>query len=220
MVFRGASRFGSIALSERCTRSRRALRKAGPVTFVITQPCIDTTDQACVEVCPVDCIHFEEGTDRMLYINPLECIDCGACQPACPVSAIFPSADVPADQARFTAINELWYSDPGSARGQVAGVPASAAAPAAPKSAAEPGESPAAAPAATPAAAAAPAQAPRADLGAYKYGEGGIEGKCAVCGQYVTKGGVKFRTKSVLCPEDAERLEKLGDPFSRTPGRR
>lgn len=51
-------------------------------------PCIGTTDQACVSVCPVDCIHFDEGTDKMLYINPAECIDCGACQPACPVSAI------------------------------------------------------------------------------------------------------------------------------------
>ncbi len=186
------------------------------MTFVITQPCIDTTDQACVEVCPVDCIHFEEGADRMLYINPAECIDCGACQPACPVSAIFPAGDVPSDQARFTSINEIWYSDRAGARGQVAGVPASAGAPAAPRPAAAE-----AAPATeAPAAAAASVQAPRADQGAYKYGEGGIEGKCAVCGTYVTKGGVKFRTKSVLCPEDAERLERLGDPYSRTPGQR
>ena len=122
------------------------------MTFVITQPCIDTTDQACVEVCPVDCIHFEEGTDRMLYINPVECIDCGACQPACPVSAIFPVADVPADQARFTSINELWYSDPAAARGQVGGgggaaAPAAAAAAAAsvPAAASAEGEAPAAA---------------------------------------------------------------------------
>ena len=91
------------------------------MTFVITQPCIDTMDQACVEVCPVDCIHFEEGADRMLYINPLECIDCGACQPACPVTAIFPQADVPAGSEQFTAINELWYSDPAAARAQVGG---------------------------------------------------------------------------------------------------
>ena len=187
------------------------------MTFVITQPCIDTMDQSCVEVCPVDCIHFEEGADRMLYINPLECIDCGACQPACPVSAIFPVADVPGDQARFTPINELWYSDAPAARGQVAGVPASAATPSAPRPAAAEAAPAEAAPAA---AEAAPAQAPRADLGAYKYGEGGIEGKCAVCGTYVVKGGVKFRTKSVLCPEDAERLERLGDPYSRTPGQR
>jgi NAD-dependent dihydropyrimidine dehydrogenase PreA subunit len=55
------------------------------MTYVITSPCIDTTDQSCVDVCPVDCIHFEEGTDKMLYINPDECIDCGACEPACPL---------------------------------------------------------------------------------------------------------------------------------------
>jgi NAD-dependent dihydropyrimidine dehydrogenase PreA subunit len=98
------------------------------VTFVITQPCIDTTDQSCVEVCPVDCIHFEEGVDRMLYINPAECIDCGACQPACPVSAIFPEADVPPDQAYFTPINSLWYEDRAAARAQVEGGAAAVAA--------------------------------------------------------------------------------------------
>ena len=91
------------------------------MTFVITQPCIDTMDQSCVEVCPVDCIHFEEGADRMLYINPAECIDCGACQPACPVNAIFPDGDVPADATQFTEINSLWYDDPAAARAQVGG---------------------------------------------------------------------------------------------------
>ena len=57
--------------------------------FIITDPCIETKDTACVEVCPVDCIHprkdapqFAEST--MLYIHPEECIDCGACVPACP----------------------------------------------------------------------------------------------------------------------------------------
>jgi ferredoxin len=90
------------------------------VPFVITQACIDTTDQSCVEVCPVDCIHFESGTDRMLYINPVECIDCGACQPACPVSAIYPEGDVPAEMQAYTALNELWYSDAAAARAQVA----------------------------------------------------------------------------------------------------
>ena len=54
------------------------------MTFVITQPCIDEMDQSCVDVCPVDCIHFEEGADRMLYIDPVECIDCGACVDPCP----------------------------------------------------------------------------------------------------------------------------------------
>lgn len=116
--------------------------------FVITDPCIDTKDQACVSVCPVDCIHFEDG-DRMLYINPSECIDCGACQPACPVSAIFPDSAVPDASKKFIQINELWYADKAAARSMVGG---GSGAPAAP--AAEAGHSPAAAPAA---AAAAPA---------------------------------------------------------------
>ena len=58
------------------------------MTFVITETCIDEQDQSCVEVCPVDCIHFEEGVDKILYIDPVECIDCGACEPVCPVDAI------------------------------------------------------------------------------------------------------------------------------------
>ena len=89
------------------------------MTYVITAPCIDVQDQACVEVCPVDCIHFDEGEDRMLYINPDECIDCGACEPACPVSAIFAEDDTPDDQAAFKEINVLWYSDKDSARAKV-----------------------------------------------------------------------------------------------------
>ena len=66
--------------------------------FVITDPCIGTKDSACVDVCPVDCIHprkdepeFESAP--MLFIHPDECIDCGACVPACPVSAIYDSVD-------------------------------------------------------------------------------------------------------------------------------
>ena len=89
------------------------------MTYVITTPCIDTTDQSCVDVCPVDCIHFEEGVDKILYINPDECIDCGACEPACPVSAIFAEDDVPADQTVFTEINALWFTDRDAARAKV-----------------------------------------------------------------------------------------------------
>src|SRR5262245_10111719 len=190
-------------------------------------------DQSCVEVCPVDCIHYEEGADRMLYINPLECIDCGACQPACPVSAIFPEADVPADQAFFTPINSQWYEDAAAARAQVAplqagggGAPAAApaamaeGASAAPAAAEAAPAAAAAAPAAKPAAPAAPARPSREELGGYKYGESGVEGKCAVCGQYVVKGGVKFRQKSVLCPEDAAKLTRLGDVYGKVGGRR
>ena len=90
------------------------------MTYVITTPCIDGQDQACVEVCPVDCIHFDEGEDKILYINPDECIDCGACEPACPVTAIFAEDDVPADQAAYKEINVLWYSDKAAAREKVA----------------------------------------------------------------------------------------------------
>ena len=90
------------------------------MTYVITTTCIDTQDQACVEVCPVDCIHFDEGDDRMLYINPDECIDCGACEPACPVTAIFSEDDLPADQSEFKEINALWYTDKAGARSRVA----------------------------------------------------------------------------------------------------
>ena len=67
------------------------------MTYGIAEPCIGTKDASCVEVCPVDCIY--EAAD-MYYINPDECIDCGACEPECPVQAIFPDTDVPASPAR------------------------------------------------------------------------------------------------------------------------
>lgn len=86
------------------------------MTYVITGACIDVLDRSCVDVCPVDCIHFEEGTDRMLSINPEECIDCGACEPACPVTAIYPDSSVPEDQSQFTEINAIWYTNPAAAR--------------------------------------------------------------------------------------------------------
>lgn len=76
------------------------------MTYVIAEPCIGVKDQACVDVCPVDCIY--EGED-MLYIHPDECIDCGACMPACPVEAIFPEAEVPAQWADFTKKNADFF---------------------------------------------------------------------------------------------------------------
>ncbi len=72
--------------------------------FVITSPCIDVKDKACVGVCPVDCI-YELDNEPQLYINPDECIECGACEPVCPVKAIFPDAEVPADQQQFIELN-------------------------------------------------------------------------------------------------------------------
>src|SRR5687767_10488196 len=84
--------------------------------FVITDPCIGTKDAACVDVCPVDCIHprkdepeFEQTT--MLYIHPEECIDCGACVPACPVSAIYDSPEaVPSHQGDLVQANAVYRS--------------------------------------------------------------------------------------------------------------
>ena len=141
------------------------------MTFVITSPCIDTQDQSCVDACPVDCIHFEEGSDRLLYINPIECIDCGACQPACPVDAIFPDGDVPDAEAKFIEINELWFEDPAAARARVSGddsAPSAAEAPAAEAPAAE-------APAAeAPAAEAPAAEAPAAEAPAESTTDGDV----------------------------------------------
>ena len=82
--------------------------------FVITDPCIGTKDAACVDVCPVDCIH--PRTDEppfdasdMLYIHPDECIDCGACVPACPVEAIYTLEDTPDRWQGFIGRNAQYY---------------------------------------------------------------------------------------------------------------
>ena len=70
--------------------------------YVITEACINTKDKSCVDVCPVDCIY--EGPEQ-LYINPDECIDCGACEPVCPTKAIYPESDLPAKFAEYKALN-------------------------------------------------------------------------------------------------------------------
>jgi NAD-dependent dihydropyrimidine dehydrogenase PreA subunit len=75
------------------------------MTYVIAEPCIDVLDVSCVSVCPVDCIHYEEGVDRKLFIDPNECIDCGACEPECPVEAIFPEDALPDKWNAFVEIN-------------------------------------------------------------------------------------------------------------------
>jgi len=82
--------------------------------YVICEPCINVKDKACVAVCPVDCIHEgileDEGkTYDMLFINPDECIDCGLCEPECPVNAIFADTDVPDKWQHFTALNAKFY---------------------------------------------------------------------------------------------------------------
>ena len=96
------------------------------MAYVITEPCVGTKDTACVDVCPVDCIHpapgeagFEEAT--MLYIDPAECIDCDACAEACPVDAPMAADDVPPAWAAFTGINRAWYEQgPDAAEAMVA----------------------------------------------------------------------------------------------------
>ena len=72
------------------------------MTYIITQSCVDLLDKTCVGECPVDCIY--EG-ERMLYIHPDECIDCGACEPVCPVEAIYYEDDVPDQWSQYTQIN-------------------------------------------------------------------------------------------------------------------
>lgn len=89
------------------------------MTYIIAEPCIDVLDKSCVEVCPVDCIHYEEGEDRKLYIDPEECIDCGACEPECPVEAIFPEEDLPKEWSEYKEIDALWFKDRDAARAAV-----------------------------------------------------------------------------------------------------
>jgi NAD-dependent dihydropyrimidine dehydrogenase PreA subunit len=82
--------------------------------FIITDPCIETKDTACVDVCPVDCIHPRKDEPEFasaltLYIHPEECIDCGACLPACPVAAIYESPDTtPASQKDLIEANRIY----------------------------------------------------------------------------------------------------------------
>ena len=84
------------------------------MTYVIAEPCIDVKDKSCIEECPVDCIY--EGA-RMLYIQPDECVDCGACEPVCPVEAIYCEDDVPAQWSDFKAVNGQFFVEIGSPGG-------------------------------------------------------------------------------------------------------
>jgi len=84
------------------------------LAYVIAEPCIGQKDNSCVEVCPVDCIHptpDEPGYDaaQQLFIDPDECIDCGLCEPECPVDAIFMEDEVPEQWKNFIKINADFY---------------------------------------------------------------------------------------------------------------
>ena len=87
---------------------RFARRRKTPVPYVIAEPCINVKDKACVEVCPVDCIY--EGPEQ-LFIHPDECIDCGACEPVCPVKAIFAEDETPANWKNFIDLNKQFFKD-------------------------------------------------------------------------------------------------------------
>jgi NAD-dependent dihydropyrimidine dehydrogenase PreA subunit len=84
------------------------------LAFVISEACVDVKDKACLTECPVDCIY--EG-ERMTYIQPLECIDCGACQPLCPQDAIYYEHDVPPDLAAYVAVNAEFFATVGAPGG-------------------------------------------------------------------------------------------------------
>ena len=94
------------------------------MTYIITDPCVGTCDTACIEVCPVDCIHGPndpegsgeeakdpdfDATSKQLFINPEECIDCGACEPECPVEAIFEESEVPDEWSKFIPLNYEYF---------------------------------------------------------------------------------------------------------------
>ncbi len=91
--------------------------------YVIASPCIDVMDRSCVEECPVDCIY--EG-DRKAYINPKECIDCGACEPVCPVEAISQDRRVADEDEAFVADNRSFFVDVLEGRDEPLGAPGGA----------------------------------------------------------------------------------------------
>lgn len=90
------------------------------MTYIVTSPCVDLLDKACIDVCPVDCIYVDEGVDRMVFIDPEECIDCAACEPVCPVVAIFAEDDVPEAESAYIPINyDYFEKDKDEARAKI-----------------------------------------------------------------------------------------------------
>ena len=78
------------------------------MTYFIAQPCIGVQDGACVEVCPVDCIHTSPEEEQY-FIHPEECVHCGACQHACPVQAIYFEGEEPEEYRHFVEINAAFF---------------------------------------------------------------------------------------------------------------
>lgn len=77
------------------------------MTYVIGAACVDVKDKSCVQECPVDCIY--EGA-RTMYINPNECVDCGACKSICRLDAIYWEGDLPDDQLPHLDDNAAFFS--------------------------------------------------------------------------------------------------------------
>jgi ferredoxin len=80
------------------------------MAYVVTQPCVDIKDGACVDVCPVDCIGGTDK-DRQLFIDPDACVDCDLCATVCPVDAIYPEEEVPEEWANYVEINRRYFAD-------------------------------------------------------------------------------------------------------------
>lgn len=82
------------------------------MAYVIVDTC--TKDEHCIEACPVNCIHPSKDeadfeTVAQLFVNPGECIDCGACVPVCPTNSIFLSDEVPAEHPESTDKNAAYF---------------------------------------------------------------------------------------------------------------
>jgi NAD-dependent dihydropyrimidine dehydrogenase PreA subunit len=92
--------------------------------FFITGDCLDVLDKSCIEECPVDCI-YEGG--RKMYIQPRECIDCGACEPVCPVTAIVSDMTMTDDTRVWKDDNAAFFSDVLTGRDAPLGPPGGAA---------------------------------------------------------------------------------------------
>jgi NAD-dependent dihydropyrimidine dehydrogenase PreA subunit len=84
------------------------------MAYVVSLPCTDVTDRSCVEVCPVDCIYMGE---RMAYIHPDKCVDCGACEQVCPTQAIFFEGDLPEVWAHYRLLNAEFFEVGGATEG-------------------------------------------------------------------------------------------------------
>ncbi|HEX9121847.1 MAG TPA: ferredoxin [Actinomycetota bacterium] len=76
------------------------------MAYVIAEPCVDVHDRSCVDECPVDCIY--DGL-RKSYIHPDECVDCGACEPVCPVTAIFHQDDLPTGWQTYRDVDREFF---------------------------------------------------------------------------------------------------------------